>query len=133
MALELRRFNERHDNVLKVILDYLQVHYPPEYEILADLPRSTYSFPSSTASTDLRPDLVLWSDTRRVVILAELTVCFETNFVDACQRKTVKYQDLVEACKSTGFSTNHEEAGEECPYTLVPGTTYSSLHSKTNT
>ena len=92
VALELRHFNKRHDTVLQVIADFLKAHCLPEYEIIADLHGSTsiYNFPSSIASTDLRPDLVVWSITQRIVILAELTVCFETNFVNASQRKTNK-------------------------------------------
>ena len=106
VALELRRYNLRHDNVLQVIVDSLQSQCPPEYQIMADLPNSTYDFPSSVASTDLRPDLVVWSDTQRAMVLAELTICFETNFVDASQRKTAKYQDLLETCTANGYTTN---------------------------
>ena len=73
--------------------------------MMADLPNSTYDFPSSVASTDLRPDLVVWSDTQRVTVLAELTVCFEMNFVDASQRKTNKYQDLLDTCTANGYNT----------------------------
>ena len=66
---------------------------------------SIYNFTSSIASTDLCPDLVVWSSTKRVVIPVELTVSFETNFIDPSQWKTNKYQDLVETCRSNGFST----------------------------
>ena len=105
MALELRRYNQRHDNVLRVIVDGLQSLCPPQYQIMAGLPESTYDFPSTAASTDLRPDLVVWSDTQQVMVLAELTVCFETNYVDASQRKTNKYQDLLETCTANGYTT----------------------------
>ena len=54
----------------------------------------------------MRPDLVMWSNAKQVVILVELTICFETNFVDASLRKSEKYQDLLEACTANGFSTN---------------------------
>ena len=80
VALELRRYNQRHNNVLRVIVDGLQSLCPPQYQIMAGLPESTYDFPSTAASTDLRPDLVVWSDTQQVMVLAELTVCFETNY-----------------------------------------------------
>ena len=103
MALELRRYNQRHDNVLRVIVDGL---CPPQYQIMADLLESTYDFPSTAASTDLRPDLAVWSDTQEVMVLAELAVCFETNFVDASQRKTNKYQDLLETCMANGYTTS---------------------------
>ena len=55
VALELRRFNERHGIVLQVIADFLKAHCLPEDEIIADLHGSTciYNFPSSIPSTDL--------------------------------------------------------------------------------
>ena len=54
----------------------------------------------------MHPDQVMWSNTKQVVILVELTVCFETNFVDASARKVEKYQDLLEACTASGYSTS---------------------------
>ena len=105
VALELRRYNQRHDNVLQTITDELQKHCPPEYQMMADLPNTNYDFPSAAASTDLRPDLVMWSDSQQVMVLTELTVCFETNFVEASQRKKSKYQDLLEACMASGYTT----------------------------
>ena len=54
----------------------------------------------------MHPDLVMWSNAKQVVILVELTVCFETNFVDASVRKVEKYQDLLEACTASGYSTS---------------------------
>ena len=106
VALGLRRFNIRHDNVLKMIFDQLQHQCSQEFQIAADLPGSTYSFPSSVASTDMHPDLVMWSNAKQVVILVELTVCFETIFVDASLSKAEKYQDLLEACTANGYSTS---------------------------
>ena len=96
VALELRCYNQRHDSILQVIVDSLQSQCPPDYKITADLPNTDYMFPTNAASTDLRPDLVVWSDPQRILVLVELTVCFETNFVDASQRKQNKYQDLLE-------------------------------------
>ena len=32
-------------------------------------------------------------------------MCYETNFLEACQQKTTKYQDLVEACEVNGYTT----------------------------
>ena len=37
-------------------------------------------FPLHIVPTDLRPDLVWWDDKHRSLTMAELTVCFETNF-----------------------------------------------------
>ena len=87
VALELRHYNQRHDSILEVIVDSLQSQCPPDCKITADLPNTDYVFPTNTTSTDLHPDLLVWSDTQRILVLVELTVCFETNFVDASQRK----------------------------------------------
>ena len=38
-------------------------------------------------SEDLRPDIVIWSDSEEDLLLIELTVCFETNIVAATTRK----------------------------------------------
>ena len=105
VALDLRRYNQRHDSILQVIVNSLQSHCPPDHQITADLPNTNYLFPPTAASTDLRPDLVVWSDSQRVLVLAELTVCFETNFVDASRRKSDKYRDLMETCTASGYTT----------------------------
>ena len=84
VALQLRRYNTRHDRVLQVIFNLLKDHLPPGHSIIADLPdQLPFTFPPHIASTDLRPDIVVWSDTNRSVALLELTVCHESNFVDA--------------------------------------------------
>ena len=64
-----------------------------------------YMFPQHITPTDLRPDLVWWNDTSRTLCLAELTVCFESNFEEAAQRKTAKYTDLAEQVEQGGYST----------------------------
>ena len=39
-----------------------------------------------------RPDIVVWSDKERVVILVELTVGDESNFSDQVERKQARYK-----------------------------------------
>ena len=51
----------------------------------------------------LRPDIVIWSDTTRSVSLFELTVCHESNFVDACHRMTIRYLDLEQDIRHAHF------------------------------
>jgi hypothetical protein len=38
----------------------------------------------------------MWSDAKKVVLLVELTVCFETNYQDAQRWKTTKYLNLAD-------------------------------------
>ena len=104
VALQLRRYNSRHDQVLQVIFNLLKDYLPPSHSIIADLPdQCPYTFPPHIASTDLRPDIVVWSDTTRSVALLELTVCHESNFVDAYQRKQIQYLDLEEEIRQAHF------------------------------
>ena len=103
-ALELRRYNTRHDSVLQVIADFVRDHLPESFEMSADLPDLPYNFPLMITPTDLRPDIVLWSQTLQLATLVELTVCYETNYVQAQTRKSDKYQDLVDAGEANGFT-----------------------------
>ena len=64
VTLDLWHYNQQNDSILKVITEN---KCQPEYTITVDLPDT------SRASTDLRPDLVVWSDSRRVLVFAELT------------------------------------------------------------
>ena len=105
VALQLRRFNYRHDLVLKVIYNLIKNHLPLGHSIIADLPdQPTFTFPPHIANTDLRPDIVVWNDTARSVSLLELTVCHESNFIDAHQQKQIRYLDLEEDIRELPIS-----------------------------
>ena len=105
VAMELRRYSRRHDAVLAVLGDFIQAHLPPTFSITSDLPSATYSFPQHITPTDMRPDIVWWSDVHKELWLLELTVSYESLVADSCQRKRAKYQDLVEAGDAAGFRT----------------------------
>ena len=62
-----------------------------------------YQLPCRIVSTDLRSDIVWWDFSNKSVCFVELTVSFETNFVDATERKTTKYTDLVQQARSKGY------------------------------
>ena len=102
MALQLRRYNSRHDEVLSVILDFMTKQMPDETTIVTDL-SDNYQFPPCLALTDLRPDLVAYNVQTKSALLLEPTVCFETNFEDARKRKEDKYSELVEEVERNGF------------------------------
>ena len=102
MALQLRRFNRRHDSVLAVIAEVAKSYLPNGFQLTVDLD-DTYEFPTHITPTSLRPDLVMWTDSHKVLYLVELTACFESGFEEVAARKTAKYMDLVsDACKK-GF------------------------------
>ena len=97
-------YNTRHDKVLQIIYNLLKENLHTNQSIIADLQDlSPYIFPPHIAKTDLRPDIVVWNDTTRSVTLLELTVCHESNFVEAHQRKVTRYLDLEEEIQRSHF------------------------------
>ena len=102
-ALEMRRYNERHDSVLACIHSFLSSHMPQGSCITVDLPNSSYTFPQNIATTDERPDIVIWNDS--AIHMVELTIPFETGIDDAAARKRDKYADLAQQCRRNGFET----------------------------
>ena len=104
-AMNLRRYSRRHDKVLEVLGGFIQEHLSPSFGFTIDLPSSVYSFPQHITPTDSRPDIVWWCEGSRSLWLLELTVSFEPQMEDAQQRKQSKYQDLVEASRDAGYTT----------------------------
>ena len=79
-------------------------HLPRTSSWTADI-SDNYCFPVHITPTDLRPDLVWWDDTTRVLCLVELTVCYETNYDEVALRKAAKYEDLAEQARLKGYRT----------------------------
>jgi hypothetical protein len=102
VAVQLRRYNTRHDAVLLLISNFIKEQVPDDVTVLADL-FEQYQFPPSLALSDLRPDIVAYSNLTKTVTIVELTVCYETNFRDARARKEEKYTELVEEVEENGF------------------------------
>ena len=103
VARELRRYNVRHDVVLKEITAAIQPYLSPSSVLSIDI-HDTYEFSLHIVSTDLRPDIVWWNTQNTSLCLVELTVCFENNFEDAARRKTAKYTDLVDQACTNGYN-----------------------------
>ena len=104
VARDARRYNLRHDSILSAITDVVQHSIPPTSTMTADI-SDTYNFPLHIITTDLRPDLMWWDEAHKALVLAELTVCFETNFEEAAQRKSAEYTHLLEQAQARGFVT----------------------------
>ena len=118
-ALNLRRYNTRHDSVLKEIEQGVRLHLSEGECLLADLPDyQPYTFPPHITHTDLRPDLVLWNNEEKTVCVIELTICYETRFEEAHILKKNKYADLIEAIEATEFIPEliTLEVGSRGPY-----------------
>ena len=85
----LSRYSKRHNSVLTILVEYLTSVLPSSNTLYVDLPHRT---PISTIFHTLRPDLVVHHNNKIMVL--ELTVCHETNFTAARERKISKYCNL---------------------------------------
>ena len=75
VALQCRRYNQRHDLVLAEISAFLAEVLDSDYTIISDLAGAdTYTFPPTLATTDIRPDIVVLSEVKRHATIIELTV-----------------------------------------------------------
>ena len=54
--------------------------------------------------TNLRPDIVIWSQKNKKIIAIELTVPWEERCDEAHMRKADKYAELMEECRQKGWS-----------------------------
>ena len=73
------------------------------WEVECDLGKALV-FPQHIVQTRLRPDMVLWSDTKKTVLIVELTVPWESNMEWAYERKTARYSDLQSDCTEKGWT-----------------------------
>jgi len=80
-----------HDKATKTRREPTILETACDWRIVVDLPGMHYNFPAHIAITGERPDLVLWSETLKLVVLIELTVPSECNVTDAYRRKSEKY------------------------------------------
>lgn len=76
-----------------------------DWELRVDLGKRL-NFPEHISKTRLRPDLVLFSNKLKKVIMWELTVCYEDNAEEANERKKLKYDELLESCRNNGWKAS---------------------------
>lgn len=78
-----------------------------DWQILYDYDGSSYVFPPHIATTALRPDIVIYSDSIKTVVVLELTVPAEENVQRRHQQKRHKYESLLmDACQLNGWKTH---------------------------
>jgi len=65
--------------------------------------RKELVFPD-VVQTSLRPDIVVWSEVSRKIIMIELTVPWKDACEEAHERKIAKYADLADSCRQKGWS-----------------------------
>ncbi len=90
VALELRRYDVRHDQVLQSIAATTCDNLPLSTPMSADL-SDGYAFPNHIVATNQRPDIVWWNDEHKTITMLELTVCFETSYEAETTRKEDRY------------------------------------------
>lgn len=81
------------------------------WKVVADLD-SSLVLPILTTSQC--PDVVVWNDDVRQVILLELTMPWEEQFGDAEDQKYWHYEDLIAACKEAGWNPEYYHLAVGC-------------------
>ena len=76
-----------------------------DWKMLADLD-TQLCFPAEIASTNLRPDLVLWSAALKLVYITELTVPWEGAVEEAYEWKKLRYAELAADARQQGWKVN---------------------------
>ncbi|XP_061896833.1 uncharacterized protein LOC133645919 [Entelurus aequoreus] len=84
-----------------------------DWQLHVDLGRQL-KFPANIASTSLRPDMVLTSESTKQVVLLELTVPWEERIDEANERKRAKYAELTVECRSNGWRARCEPVEIGC-------------------
>ena len=74
----------------------------PDWQLLVDLERQM-KFPAHIVKTKLRPDIVMFSNSTKKVILWELSLPWEENMESTHERKIAKYEPLVKQCRMNGW------------------------------
>ena len=72
-----------------------------DWKLLVDLPDANYVFPPEVLATLQRPDIVIWSEKLRKILLIELTCPSEENILEAQLRKENRYLQLMDQITTT--------------------------------
>ena len=79
--------------------------------------------PSVIITSQLRPDIVLWSLSQRTVYLIELTVPWEGSIEEAFERKKLRYADLAAEAEQRGWATKIRPVEVGCRGFVAKSTT----------
>ncbi|KAK0156143.1 hypothetical protein N1851_000566 [Merluccius polli] len=101
-ATSFVREGEGQANLTSVGPDAGQLGGARDWKLLADLGQKL-CFPAEIASTNLRPDLVMWSASIKLVYIIELTVPWESSVEEAYERKRLRYAELAADVQQRGW------------------------------
>ena len=100
-TFSLKRYKERHDKILIILVDWILQQCKAERKIFVDLDGGNFN-PLSELFQSLRPDIAVLGPNNDIEVL-ELTICHETNCNKSRQYKQSRYMNLSENLK-TEFS-----------------------------
>ncbi|KAK2831157.1 hypothetical protein Q7C36_016243 [Tachysurus vachellii] len=119
-SLAQGRYTWRHNQVLKCLAAVFEsqrtsanVHPPPIIQVAANTICSggmgleaagRLCFPAEIAAINLRPDLVLWSASLKLVYIIELTVPWESAVEEAYELKKLRYAELATDAQQQGWN-----------------------------
>lgn len=75
-----------------------------DWKVAADLPGKGV-YPELVRNCNVRPDIVVTSESSKRMVIIELTVPYETNMSGSHEYKNAKYQELVAQLHKKGFRT----------------------------
>ena len=84
-----------------------------DWELSVDLKKQLV-FPQDIVATRLRPDIVMVSRSEKLIFIAELTVPWEDHIDLSHERKSSKYQDLIDDMKSKGWHVEYHSIEVRC-------------------
>lgn len=77
-----------------------------DWKLQVDYKGKECPFPPNICTTSLRPDIVIWSESKKKIIILELTCPSEENIQQAIARKNERYVGLLNELKELGWDTN---------------------------
>ena len=104
--LDQGRYSWRHDSILKVIFEKWNSVINENDELFCDLPNKytgISTVPTDLVITSLKPDIVRVNKIEKSVTLLELTVPFDSNIDNAKNRKSQKYENLINDLCENGY------------------------------
>ncbi len=100
----LDRYTWRHNSVLLYIKNFLAKDMPENTQIFLDIPghfKGISTVPVDITVTNQKPDMVIIDNSGKVTIM-ELTIPFESNIIQAEQRKRQRYEGLLDEIINKG-------------------------------
>ena len=88
----LKRYTQRHDNVLSLLTNWILSVKSVDQELLVDLPSEKWNPIVQVFQPTCRPDIIVIEHSRISVL--ELTICHETNLVKSKNYKIDKYKNI---------------------------------------